>query len=269
MWIKGRVAAPRYRPLMPFHLAGAAPPFAIFAAWCGAPPHAIPSVLFLTGLVGGFAHCGPMCGPFVLAQTAAVPSGPPILGRLAGGLLVPYHLGRLTTYAALGAVAAAIGGAATALAPLRLAVATLLIAAALLFALQAVARFAPGLMLRWGEAPTRRWAGWLAGVARPLLEEPGAARRFALGMVLGLLPCGFLYGATAAAAATGDPLAGAAALAAFGVGTLPSLMLVGLGGTACASRWRHLAGRALAPLFLFNAALLSSLALSLASPTCF
>lgn len=256
---------------MPFHLAGAAPPFAAFAAWCGAAPHAIPALLFLTGLVGGIAHCGPMCGPFILAQTATAPFGTPILGRLAGGLLVPYHLGRLTTYAGLGAFAAAIGAAAAAMAPLRLAVAALLVAAALLFALQAVARLMPGLMTawsgRWGQRLPQCWAGLLAGLSRPLLDEPTPAARFALGMVLGLLPCGFLYGALAAAAATRSPVAGAAAMAAFGLGTVPSLMLLGIGGAACAARWRHLARRVVAPLFLFNAALLSLMALSLASPT--
>lgn len=251
---------------MPFHLTGAAPPVAAFAAWCGAPPHAISSVLFLTGLVGGLAHCGPMCGPFVLAQTAAAPAGTRVLGRLAGGLLVPYHLGRLTSYAGLGAFAAAIGAAAAALAPLRLAAAALLLAAALLFAAQAAARLVPPLARRWSEVLAGRWAGRLAGLSRPLLDEPTPPARFALGMVLGLLPCGLLYGALAAAAATRSPLAGAMAMAAFGLGTLPSLMLVGIGGAACAARWRQLARRAVAPLFLVNAALLSSLALSLASP---
>lgn len=256
---------------MPFHLAGAAPPFAAFAAWCGAPPHAIPSVLFLTGLVGGLAHCGPMCGPFVLAQTAAAPPGTPILGRLAGGLLVPYHLGRLTTYAGLGAFAAAIGAAAAAVAPLRLAVAALLLGAALLFAAQAAARLMPSAMTdlgrRWSEPAAARWAARLALLSRPLLAEPTPPARFALGVVLGLLPCGFLYAALAAAAATRSPVAGAVAMAAFGLGTVPSLLSVGIGAAACAARWRQLARRAVAPLFLFNAALLSSLALSLASPT--
>jgi uncharacterized protein len=269
-WIKDAAALPRYRPEMSFHLAGhlagMAPPLGAFAAWCGAPPHAIPSALFLTGLVGGLAHCGPMCGPFVLAQTAGMPSAAPVLGRLAGGLLVPYHLGRLTTYTGLGAFAAAVGAAAAALAPLRLGVAALLLAAALLFAAQAAARLLPSLSRRWSEVMAERWAGRLARLSRPLLGEPTPPARFALGLVLGLLPCGFLYGALAAAAATQSTPAGAAAMAAFGLGTVPSLMLVGIGGAACAARWRSLARRAVAPLFLFNAVLLSSLALSLASP---
>jgi len=46
-------------------------------AWCGGQPAgSIIALLFMTGLVAGFAHCGPMCGPFVMAQTAGDPHPP-------------------------------------------------------------------------------------------------------------------------------------------------------------------------------------------------
>lgn len=252
---------------MHFHLDGfwSALPVAI---WCGAPPRSIPALLLLTGLVGGLAHCGPMCGPFVLAQVAAAaPAGGPIVGRLAGGLLLPYHLGRITTYAMLGALAAAFGAGAAALLPVRLGVAALLGIAALCFLAQATARLLPWRS-RSGEAEAlaQRWAGWLVRLAGPLLAGRSGSRRFALGLVLGLLPCGFLYGALAAAAATQQPLAGAAAMLAFGLGTVPSLFVVGAGGAACAARWRRLARRAVAPLFIANAGLLTALAVSLLLP---
>ena len=56
-----------------------------------------------------------MCGPFVLGQVMADARRPTASygewRRLAGASLAPYHLGRLTTYTVLGAVA----GTATAL----------------------------------------------------------------------------------------------------------------------------------------------------------
>jgi uncharacterized protein len=244
-------------------LHGAGPPLAIFAAWCGRPASAMPGLLFLTGLVGGLAHCGPMCGPFALAQAAGVGAEAPLLRRLAGGLLLPYHLGRLSTYAALGALAAALGLAVVRLGPVRLALALLLLGAALLFLLQALARLLPGPAR--GRTIPAGWADLLARLAAPLFAAPSPAARFALGAVLGLLPCGFLYGALAAAAATRSPLAGAAAMAAFGAGTAPSLMLLGLGGAGLAVRWRAAARRALAPLFLFDAAVLTAMAVVLAA----
>ncbi len=68
--------------------------------------------LFLTGLLGSVSHCVGMCGPFVLAQAACRLEGIPASGmrewhRLSGGALLPYHLGRITTYAAMGG---AVGG---------------------------------------------------------------------------------------------------------------------------------------------------------------
>ncbi len=255
---------------MHFHSDGIGLPLAALAGWCGAPGRSIPALLFLTGLIGGLAHCGPMCGPFVLAQAAATRADAPVLRRLAGGLLLPYHAGRLATYAALGAVAATLGLGIVALSPVRLTLALLLEGAALLFAAQAVARLVPYLPGHWAGRWTGKLAsGWAAGLARlcrGLLAEPSPAGRFALGAVLGLLPCGFLYGALAAAAATRSPLAGAAAMAAFGLGTVPSLVLVGLGGAGLAARWRALVRRLVAPLYLFNAVVLSAMAFAVLAP---
>jgi sulfite exporter TauE/SafE len=70
--------------------------------------------LALVGLIGGALHCAPMCGPFVLAQSVGTRKGGPG-ARLSEVALLPYHLGRLTTYAALGALSGALGGATVAL----------------------------------------------------------------------------------------------------------------------------------------------------------
>src|SRR4051812_22817985 len=229
---------------MHIHLDVALPPLEAISGWCGAPAWPIPILLFVTGLVGGLAHCGPMCGPFVLTQAAAVPVDLPVLRRLAGGLLLPYHCGRLVTYGVLGAVAARLGAAIVATAPVRLALAALLLIAAAAFAIQAAFRFGIGFAVppRPGgvgsiasAAIVRSWAGGLARLSQSLLDNPSPARRFVLGTVLGLLPCGFLYGALAAAAAIRHPAGGALAMAAFGLGTVPSLFAVGIGGASLAA----------------------------------
>jgi uncharacterized protein len=77
-----------------------------------------------------------------------------------------------------------------------------------------------------------------------------------LGLALGLLPCGFLYAALAVAAASGGGGFGALAMLAFGAGTIPALIAVGLAG-----RGLHRVIAAVAPaLMLFNAALLTAMA---------
>ena len=224
-----------------------------FGALCGS-PGAIAGSLFATALIGSFAHCMTMCGPFVLMQAPEIQGGI-LLRRLAGALLMRYHAGRLATYMALGALAGGAGQVVTGQGALRWPLALLLAAAALAFLLQAVSQVA-------------RFAGPLAALTRPLadLVVPLVARRpggFRLGLLLGLLPCGFLYAALAAAAATGSPAGGAAAMAAFGAGTVPSLIAVALTGHTLARRWRAYAAQGLAVLFLLNALTLSAAALQL------
>ncbi len=55
-------------------------------------------------------------------------------------------------------------------------------------------------------------------------------------MLLSGLPCGLLYAAVAAAAATGSALAGAIAMAAFAAGTIPALAVVAVAGRAALRR---------------------------------
>jgi sulfite exporter TauE/SafE len=160
---------------------------------------------FVAGLVGG-AHCLGMCGGFVVVAAA---------GSRRSWL---FHLGRLTGYAVLGAVAALagalldLGGGAAGLHRLRFFV-------------------SGGLLLAFGLAflgvLPRRWlepgAGFVGGVLRRARRASGAAFPLVLGLPIGLLPCGLLYPMYAAAAGTGAPLEGAALLASFGLGTVPLL----------------------------------------------
>jgi sulfite exporter TauE/SafE len=83
---------------------------------------------------------------------------------------------------------------------------------------------------------------------------------FLLGITLGFLPCGFLYGALAAATATGSAPSGALAMGAFGLGTIPSLAVAGIAGQAAAKRWRALTARVSPPILAFNALVLTVLA---------
>jgi sulfite exporter TauE/SafE len=219
-------------------------------------PAGLPLSLFLAGLAGSLVHCVGMCGPFVLTQVMADADRPRpgAYGewrRLGGAGLAPYHLGRLTTYTALGAVA----GAATALFASTTGFAwlsgTMLALAAVLMVLQAL-----GLAL----GATAPLAGVLAHLTAPLSASHGPAARYALGLVLGLLPCGLLYGALAAAAGTASALGGAMAMAAFALGTVPALIAVGWAGLIVRRRLRGVTRWIATPLLLANAVLLLALA---------
>ncbi|MBF0333197.1 MAG: sulfite exporter TauE/SafE family protein [Alphaproteobacteria bacterium] len=219
--------------------------------------------LFLTGLIGGLSHCAGMCGPFVLSQVAArlesVPAGRMReWHRLSGAALLPYHLGRASTYAALGGLGAMVAGALVHTAGLKWLSAGLLLAAALVL----LGMAAPGLkaMIAPGSAEEGWWSRRVGRFARPLFETPVGWRGFGLGVLLGFVPCGLVYGALAAAAAGGSALTGVFGMIAFAAGTVPSLFAVGLAGHLAARRFRAVA-LAYAPiLLLLNAGVLTLLA---------
>jgi uncharacterized protein len=225
---------------------------------CGTSGAGLAGTLALAGLVGSAAHCVGMCGPFVLAQIAPAP-GLPATARLIRAATIPYHLGRATTYAALGAVMGGAGGALAVAADLAPLFRVFLLIAAALFLLQAVKGFLPAAAF----LPPRlmaRAGGALARIAAPLFGG-GTLRGYLLGVALGFLPCGLLYGALVAAAGAGGMLAGAFAMAAFAAGTVPSLVLLGCGASALATRWRRAAQAMLAPFQAATAVALVVLAI--------
>jgi uncharacterized protein len=171
---------------------------------------------FLTlGLLGGFGHCVGMCSPFVLFVSRRY-GGTDGGRRAALAAQAWYTVGRVATYAVLGGLAGALGGvvqkAGVFLGVQR---AALILAGAVLVvwavaALSDLARIDAGGRL-FGRV-AGRLKGWVPG--HPL----------AMGLFLGLLPCGFLYSAVVAAVGRGGALEGVAALALFGLGTAPALL---------------------------------------------
>jgi hypothetical protein len=170
----------------------------------------------MLGLLGGFGHCVGMCSPFVLFVSRRFV--PDCGGRAAVlGAQGWYTAGRILTYVVLGAAAGALGGVVE-LAGGLLGLQRLASIAAggvlIVWALVALSDLVPGL--HTGGSLFARIAGALKG------HLPG--HPFAMGLLLGLLPCGLLYSALIAAAARGGPFEGAAALALFGLGTAPALL---------------------------------------------
>lgn len=234
-----------------------------FFAMCGdglmaaaSMPFGLPAALLLAGLAGSLVHCVGMCGPFVLGQVMASVEQPGDRSygewhRLTGALLVPYHLGRFTTYTALGALA---GGATAVFASLEMfgwLSAILLILAAGLLAAQAL-----GMAVNAASPATNL----LARLAGPLSASRTALARYGLGVILGFLPCGLLYAALAAAAGTGSAVSGAVAMACFALGTVPALVAVGWGGLIMRRHLRTIARWVSPPLLAGNALVMLALA---------
>jgi sulfite exporter TauE/SafE len=174
-----------------------------------------------TGLLGGFGHCAGMCGPLV-ASVGLVSAPGGARRALVGQVL--YNAGRVTTYAFLGALMGLTGSfvnTAGRLAGVQSAVSVL--AGALMVAMGLGAAGIAPAFRRLEE----RVSGRVFRAVRGVMEGGGAGRYYALGLLLGFLPCGLSYSAFVGAAATGALPQGFLFALAFALGTVPALFLVG------------------------------------------
>ena len=188
--------------------------------------HGLPISLFLAGLAGGFTHCTMMCSPFVLAQTG----GQPHLKKLSSALLMPYHLGRMTTYVGLAILINTIVNLAFVFSDLKtLLTAPLLLTAAVIFLVSAFPKLSH--LFPWAanihiSAPYR----FITGLSSRLIESPTVFKRYGLGVLLGFMPCGLVVSALLASATAPDAFHAALAMSAFTIGTMPALILVAVSG---------------------------------------
>lgn len=217
--------------------------------------------MFLAGLIGSASHCAAMCGPFVLAQTGETMAGLSVgsgeFRRLVGAALLPYHAGRATTYILLAVLLSLPLQLMGRMPQLRLIPAVALGLGAILFLMLAFRGLRGTLE---SGALGAGFGARLGRLARPLFAKPRGWRGVGLGMVLGFLPCGLLYAAIGAAAATSDPLAAAMSMAAFTLGTFPMLWLVGYLGGWAQRRWFRFARPVLPAIALLNAIVLGGMA---------
>jgi hypothetical protein len=174
---------------------------------------------FLLGLVGSL-HCLGMCGPLALALPAARRHGADFV---AGRVL--YNGGRILTYGALGILFGLIGQTLV-LAGLQQAL-SLLAGAFILGYL--LLRRRPVFAVT-GTGLVARAVGRLKTSLGGLLKRHSKRALFGIGLLNGLLPCGLVYVALAAAAATGSALGGMEYMVWFGIGTAPMMLGVSLFG---------------------------------------
>ncbi|MCM8595061.1 sulfite exporter TauE/SafE family protein [Accumulibacter sp.] len=183
--------------------------------------------LLLVGFLGG-VHCIGMCGGIVGALSMGAPAS--IAIHLA------YSAGRLLSYACAGALAGGLGEASMAMAgqwPVR----TLLYLAAnlMLIALGLHLMGRSQAIVLIERAGARLWHH-LQPLTRRYLPARSLSQAFRLGVLWGWLPCGLVYSALATALTSGSAWHGAGLMLAFGVGTLPNLLLAGLLATRLQAR---------------------------------
>lgn len=205
------------------------------------------------GLLGS-AHCLGMCGGIAAALSVA-PAAP---GDNAAGQRAPasprsslrrplaYNLGRVGSYATMGLLAGAFGsalaglGGSSGLFVLRSLAALIIVAAGLYLAGWS------GALVRLERLGGTWWRQHVAPRARGLRGSTSPLAHLALGALWGWLPCGLVYSALALAATSGSAASGAATMLAFGLGTLPATMAMGMAAEGGTSLLRGPAARRMA-----------------------
>ena len=177
---------------------------------------------FVTGLLGS-AHCFGMCGGLsgLFAVNASVASLRPQFT-----MAFTYNLGRVLSYAFLGAVVALVGQAFVdsiprLAAPVRLASGLLIVIVGLQVA------FDWRFLAPVEKAGAKIW-NRIAPAARSLLPVTSHPKALGLGLLWGWLPCGLVYSVLLIAATTANPVEGGIVMIAFGVGTMPAMIATGI-----------------------------------------
>jgi hypothetical protein len=188
---------------------------------------------FAMGFLGS-THCVAMCGGVVAMTCSSLPIE---RRRNIGsqiGFALAYNAGRIGSYAAFGALAGGLGASAVAMAGIVPAALLLRTAAGMMMV--AVGLYLAGISSALGFIERAVSPIWrlVAPGARRLLPIRHPLSAFALGLIWGWMPCGLVYAALASAITSGSGPAGAATMAAFGVGTLPMLLALGSAGAAVA-----------------------------------
>jgi sulfite exporter TauE/SafE len=213
--------------------------------------------VFLGALVSGW-HCALMCGGIAAAIERQGSSHGPTYCPLQSKSELFYlqlimHLGRITSYVLLGAAAAWFGAVLWQqnIVPVQRP----------LFALTSIILLVMGIrLLRQNSSQRLVFGKWLGARmatywAKYLGTFTGRSSRWFSGVVWGLVPCGLVYSVLPLAFLSGDVLTGAALMLAFGLGTLPNLLLISQFSAALAQFGQYVWVRYIAAGLLLSAGL--------------
>jgi len=187
------------------------------------------------GLTGGFTHCLSMCGPFVACEQACRGNcGKTSSLSHATGL--SYHLGRFTTYGALGFLVALFSRQLAASSWWPVLSALMLGAAGMLFLFSCIKS------------------------CMHKNENSQTGITYLRGALLGFMPCGLLYAALMMAATLASPVEGMLAMWIFTLGTVPALLIASGSATLLNRKWQQVTQRCGRAVMAFNGLALLAMA---------
>lgn len=169
------------------------------------------------GFFGSF-HCIGMCGPIALALPGA---GDSTFKLITGRTL--YNFGRVVTYAFLGAIFGLIGHS-IALAGFQKGL-SIVLGIAIIASVLIKSSYFSAVKNKLGANGFYEHLKKLIGRQ---FKKRGVSTLFTIGILNGLLPCGFVYIGLAGSLTTGTITGGMLYMALFGLGTFPAMMAMSL-----------------------------------------
>lgn len=173
-------------------------------------------------LLGSFGHCIGMCGGVVIAYSSSKIDDKfskleEVLSHLS------YSFGRILTYAILGAIFGFLGGVITFDNIIN---GVLYFIAGSLMILVGLS-LAGGVKFLTSIEYSISSSSWFKREFQKLISSKSKFSFFMLGMLNGLIPCGFVYFFAITAASSGSALWGALIMAVLGLATVPALFALG------------------------------------------
>lgn len=189
---------------------------------------------FLIGLLGG-VHCMGMCGGIVTAFTLSVPTTQPHNKNIQQLyfspqllILLGYNLGRIFGYVLAGALVGGLGAGVLSLTDIQTSRSVMSVVAGLFMI--ALGLYLAGLWqgISHLEKLGKHLWRYIEPLSRSFIPATTIYKAIPLGLLWGWLPCGLVYTILIWTLSTGSMIEGALLMLAFGLGTLPNLMAMGL-----------------------------------------
>lgn len=182
--------------------------------------------LFIASLLGSL-HCAGMCGGFAAFCCSGATSRSAVISM--------YNIGRLTSYAILGISAGIVGQTINqGLSPYFSNGLAILVG---IFLILWGGRNLLGLRSTRTISGSSTSSGLYSRILNRVMNFAPTPRAYVIGLVTVLLPCPWLYGFVALAAASGSWWQGGIVMAVFWLGTLPVLVAVGAFSRQVLERW--------------------------------
>jgi sulfite exporter TauE/SafE len=171
---------------------------------------------------GSFGHCIGMCGGFIVAYSSTkIDAG---MSRWAQLIRHgAYNVGRVSSYVVLGMVFGGIGALISISMEMH---GALFIFAGVIMIITALGMFGLSKLIHLLERGFSSNSLFKALFSR-LIKSKSIGSFFALGVMNGFFPCGFVFFFAAKAAASASLLEGGLIMAVFGLATVPTLLALG------------------------------------------